>query len=628
MTLSDVSIVVAVGAIAFGLGGLPVIAWLVQGLTQKRLADLGTGNISVSAAFYHGGTRIGLLAVLSEALKGILVVLLARSLLPGVPAWEIVALIALVLGRFTLGRGAGTTNVVWGYIAHDWVIAASIFVLSGALFTVMQRRQFARLAVLALMPLLELAYHPEQPGAIAAAAVLGLLIAWIYQQTPDDLALSAQQPDESSRKMFQYLRGQDVIGSLNDKPQIAQMGGKAATLAQLKQAGYAVPMGWVLPVGTPARSLIQHLKKLETNPWQDLWIVRSSALDEDSLDASGAGQYESIPHIHNAPELEQAVEQCRTAYYQEGATQYRRDRGLAEQSGLALLVQRQIKGAFSGVAFSRDPVEQGESVLVEALAGAADQVVSGQITPQQFQVAVDDAVLNQFSPADLARLADKRSLNQDDGTIPAALIQGVALLARHLERHYHGIPQDIEWSYDGERLWLLQARPITTLLPIWTRKIAAEVIPGVIRPLTWSINRPLTCGVWGQIFTIVLGDRAQGLNFEDTATLHYARAYFNATLLGQIFRRMGLPPESLEFLTMGAKFSRPPIASTLRNLPGLLRLLQREWSLAQNFAQDDRTLFAPTLESLSQRPAPTLSASDLFERVQLILQQLEKATYY
>ncbi|MEM6521086.1 MAG: glycerol-3-phosphate acyltransferase, partial [Cyanobacteria bacterium P01_C01_bin.70] len=204
MTLSDVSIVVAMCAIAFGLGGLPVIAWLVQGLTQKRLTDLGTGNISVSAAFYHGGTWIGLLAVLSEALKGIAVVLVARSLLPGVPAWEIVALIALVLGRFTLGRGAGTTNVVWGYIAHDWVIAASIFVLSGALFTVMRRRQFARLAVLALMPLLELAYHPEQPGAIAAATVLGLLIAWIYQQTPDDLALSAQQPDESSRKMFQY----------------------------------------------------------------------------------------------------------------------------------------------------------------------------------------------------------------------------------------------------------------------------------------------------------------------------------------------------------------------------------------------------------------------------------------
>jgi pyruvate,water dikinase len=142
---------------------------------------------------------------------------------------------------------------------------------------------------------------------------------------------------------------------------------------------------------------------------------------------------------------------------------------------------------------------------------------------------------------------------------------------------------DIEWSYDGQQLWLLQARPITTLQPIWTRKIAAEVIPGLIRPLTWSINRPLTCGVWGEIFTIVLGNRARGLDFNETATLHYSRAYFNATLLGQIFQRMGLPPESLEFLTRGAKFSKPPTSSTLRNLPGVTALAKSRMAFRKRF---------------------------------------------
>lgn len=93
--------------------------------------------------------------------------------------------------------------------------------------------------------------------------------------------------------------------------------------------------------------------------------------------------------------------------------------------------------------------------------------------------------------------------------MPPRIIQQVAYWTRQLEAHYQSIPQDIEWSYDGQTLWLLQTRPITTLLPIWTRKIAAEVIPGLICPLTWSINRPLTCGVWGDLFTLVLGkDRA------------------------------------------------------------------------------------------------------------------------
>jgi pyruvate,water dikinase len=197
-----------------------------------------------------------------------------------------------------------------------------------------------------------------------------------------------------------------------------------------------------------------------------------------------------------------------------------------------------------------------------------------------------------------------------------------------LEARYHGIPQDIEWSYDGQELWILQSRPITTLQPIWTRKIAAEVIPGVIRPLTWSINRPLTCGVWGEIFTVVLGERAQGLDFTETATLHYSRAYFNATLLGQIFRRMGLPPESLEFLTRGAKFSKPPLGSTLRNLPGLLRLLGREWRLDKDFESDYQQFFTPTLEQLQLQPASELSPSALLERVDLILEMLKRATYY
>ncbi len=624
-------------AIAFAVGSLPIIDWLVRGLTQQRLAELGTGNLSVSAAFYHGGTKLGLLAVASEAAKGIGVVLLARSLFADSAPWELIALIALVLGRYTLGGSAGTTNVVWGYITHDWVIALATWVLSGLWFAIVRRRQPARLGVLVLLPLLEALRRPESPATIVAATGLSLLIAAIYQRLPDDLALTPSQPQSDTRPMFHFLRGQDVIGSLNDKPQAAQMGNKAATLAQLKRWGYAVPGGWILPQGSSGPALVTHLESVESDPWQHPWIVRSSALDEDGEVVSGAGQYESIADVRSAADLTQAIDHCRQSYNQAAAAQYRRDRGLTDQTGLALLVQKQVPGQYSGVAFSRDPVEPGAAVVVEALAGGADQVVSGQVTPEQYRLEVDDAQLSEVSPSDLAQIeAAPAAASENGGTsldsaanpIPPALIQQVAQLARHLELRYHGIPQDIEWSFDGETLWLLQARPITTLSPIWTRKIAAEVIPGVIRPLTWSINRPLTCGVWGDIFTIVLGDRAAGLDFGNTATLHYSRAYFNATLLGTTFRRMGLPPESLEFLTLGSKFSKPPIGSTLQNVPGLLRLLRREWRLLKDFEQDDRQQFIPVLAHLRAAPATTLTAPELLTRIDTILQQLQRATYY
>ena len=296
-------------------------------------------------------------------------------------------------------------------------------------------------------------------------------------------------------------------------------------------------------------------------------VVRSSAVGEDSESASAAGQYDTVLNVTSQAQLRRAISRVIDSYDNQAAINYRRDRSIAEDS-MAVLIQKQVKGVFSGVAFSRDPIARtGDWVVIEALPGDATKVVSGQVTPEQYRayIAPDMATGSSWVlPEDIEIVVE------GTGDVPPQLIKQVAFLARHLENGDRTIPQDIEWSYDGE-MWLLQSRPITTLLPIWTRKIASEVIPGLIRPLTWSINRPLTCGVWGEIFTIVLGNRAARLDFNSTATLHYSRAYFNASLLGEIFRRMGLPPESLEFLTRGAKFSKPPVLSTLQNVPGLMR---------------------------------------------------------
>jgi len=282
-----------------------------------------------------------------------------------------------------------------------------------------------------------------------------------------------------------------------------------------------------------------------------------------------------------------------------------------------VLIQQQVQSVFSGVAFSRDPItQQGDAIIIEALPGSPTQVVSGKVTPEQYRAFVLET--ENSSSVQL----------EGEGRVPQALIKQVAYLAYRLEKRYHGTPQDIEWSYDGQTLWVLQSRPITTLLPMWTRKIAAEVIPGVIHPLTWSINRPLTCGAWGELFTLVLGDRALGLDFAETATLHYSRAYFNASLLGNIFLRMGLPSESLEFLTRGAKLSKPSWESTWENLPGLGKLLKRELSLEKDFKRDYHQLFIPGLSQLAQSDIDNLEPSKLLLRIDFILELLRQGTYY
>jgi len=627
MTLTQVWGALLIFTLCPLLGGLPIISWITSALTGRQLASVGTGNVSVSAAFYHGGRFAGILAVLSEAGKGIAAVLLARYFFPNEPAWELIALIMLVMGRYWMGKGAGTTNVVWGFVVHDWRVALLVFLIGGISFTIFRDRTSGRNGVLILFPLILALLHPDDLARIVAAVVLGGLIAWIYQKIPDDLDLQPEAGKAESQPVFRFFRGDRAIISLDKELDAQKVGQKAATLSQLKRWGYAVPMGWVLPPGDDPEPLVKYLPISETEPL----IVRSSAMGEDSESSSAAGQYQSILNVTTRPALQEAITQVLASYNDPAAIQYRRDRELPDQA-MGVLLQQQVRGTFSGVAFSRDPIsQQGDAVIIEGLPGNAARIVSGQVTPEQYRVYLQESgEMGRRSQASLGQtdLSLTSAQIEGSGDLPPALIEQVATLARELENRYHGIPQDIEWSYDGQQLWLLQARPITTLQPIWTRKIAAEVIPGLIRPLTWSINRPLTCGVWGEIFTVVLGQRARGLDFNETATLHYSRAYFNATLLGQIFRLMGLPPESLEFLTRGSKFSKPPIRSTLRNVPGLLRLLGREWYLDRDYDLDYQNQFAPLLSQLSAQPAFQLSPGELLERIDLILDVLKRATYY
>ncbi|MBP0008377.1 MULTISPECIES: glycerol-3-phosphate acyltransferase [unclassified Roseofilum] len=592
------------------LGGTPLIQWLTLALTGKNLARLGTGNISVSAAFYHGGKLAGIGAVLSEAGKGIGAVLLARSLFPQTPVWEIIALIALVLGRYFISQAAGTTNATWGLVVHNWQISLLVGLIALVGLTVVRERKSRQYGILILFPLLQILMHPNAKGLAIATISLNTTLALIYQHIPDDLEL----PSNSSTRnpnMPSLFPGNKGILSLDRPLKAQEVGAKAANLAYLKKLGYPVPPGWILLPGDDPQPVISLLNPSPQNPL----IVRSSAFGEDTLHSSGAGQYTSIPQITNAQGLHQAILTCMRSADNPQAIAYRQSRQLPDTQ-VAVLIQPQIAGVFSGVAFSRDPIARsGEDVIIEVLPGDPSRVVSGQVTPESYRVLV---IETDGEPT--------TQILEGDGGIPLALIHQVAQITRQIEGNYHGIPQDIEWTYDGQQLWLLQTRPITTLSPIWTRKIAAEVIPGFIHPLTWSINQPLTCGVWRDIFAIVLGKKIANLDLNQLATLHHSVAYFNASLLGEIFRKMGLPPESLEFLTRGAKFTRPPLSSTVKQIPGLWRLLQREWSLEETFERDNYKWFSPTLEQLKKQVPQT--PSECLDRVDLILETLKRATYY
>ncbi|MEM1280279.1 MAG: glycerol-3-phosphate acyltransferase, partial [Cyanobacteria bacterium P01_H01_bin.152] len=490
------------------LGGFPLTGWWVQLTTGKRLSQIGTGNVGVSAAFYHGGTGVGLGAVTLEAFKGIGAVLLAQQFFPTDPIWPVVALMALVMGRYWLSRGAGVTNVSWGFLVYDPLVAILGWLLSLIAFTVLRERKQGRVFALVLLPVLTGIVHNSGSRLVAVACLMGL-IGWIYQKLPDDLELPSQGTRTESRRLFRFFRGESALQALDQILEPSVVGNKAATLSQLKAWGYPVPMGYILRAGDDPAAL---LGLCQPAPEQPL-VVRSSAVGEDGLGASAAGQYVSVTDVVNQEGLEGAIATCFQAYNRPSAVRYRQDLGLAE-AAMNVLVQQQIHGVISGVAFSRDPIARcGHDVVIEALPGPASQVVSGQITPRRYHVSITPEDMPPDSNWQLSEAIDlpieaidsdgsdlsdpsddveAQTSLQTHPSIPSRLIQQIAYLTRHLEQRFGDIPQDVEWTYDGQHIWVLQSRPITTLIPLWTRKIAAEVIPGVIRPLTWSINQPLT----------------------------------------------------------------------------------------------------------------------------------------
>ncbi|MGY6529426.1 MAG: glycerol-3-phosphate acyltransferase [Cyanobacterium sp.] len=581
------------------IGAIPLVDWFTYAVSGKKLTKLGTGNISVSTAFYHGGRLAGILALLSEAGKGIAVVLMTRAFFPLGSSWEIMALIALVMGRYWAGRGAGLTSVTWGIMAHNLGAGLLIFLLGSISFTIFRTRKGGKIGFLGLMVVVLSAQNINSPEYIFVTIGLVSLLLWIFDQIPDDGELKSSQ-------VFSFFRGDSGVVSLSQKLNPDKVGAKAGNLSLLKQWGYNVPDGWVIRAGDDLDTFCDFANPSIQNPL----VVRPSALDKDSLTVSAAGIYESYLNVTDGATLKQRIIDCLSSYHSPVALNYRQNQGTEEKS-LVVIVQKQIKGEFSGVAFSRNPINQlDDCICIEGMAGDTNKLLSEPISPEKYQIYLADEVL------------------KGRGNIPPFILFSVAKIAREIERANQNIPQDIEWSYDGQVLWILQSRPISTLYPLWTRKVAQEVFPYALPPLSWEIQHILISAVAKDIFSIILQDKVKDLDFSKIGVLHYSHGYFNATLLSEIFLLMGLPPESLQFLTDGETFAKPSLFSIFKNIPNLWRLFTQEWTLLKDFwAKGDRT-FNPLLDELEEINPKELNNQELLNRIEHILEALKKVTYF
>ena len=213
--------------------------------------------------------------------------------------------------------------------------------------------------------------------------------------------------------------------------------------------------------------------------------VRSSATTEDLANASFAGQHESFLNVKGETELIEFVKRCFSSLYTPRAIYYRDKKGFKEgQSLLAVIVQKMIDSEKSGVVFSKDPMTLKNRVVIEAVFGLGEGIVSGQIKPDYY--IVEDSEIKDIQVADkkiaiirtgsgrngIAKLSPSKSKEQ---ALNNREILEIANYAIKLEEHYKK-PQDIEFCVENNKMYIVQSRPITTKGQIKKTNISGTVL--------------------------------------------------------------------------------------------------------------------------------------------------------
>jgi pyruvate,water dikinase len=224
---------------------------------------------------------------------------------------------------------------------------------------------------------------------------------------------------------------------------------------------------------------------------EDLFVaVRSSATAEDLADASFAGQQDTYLNIKGKEALLENIKKCFASLFTSRATYYRNKKGFKhEETSLAVVVQKMVDSDKSGVMFSTDPTYKDDNIIIEAVYGLGEGIVSGMITPDKYilskegfklldkKIANKKIALTRNSGGDKleVKLTDERSNAQ---VLKENELRGLSEIAVNLENHYQK-PQDIEFAIENGEIFIVQTRAITTSqnkIEASTQKIEGEEV--------------------------------------------------------------------------------------------------------------------------------------------------------
>ncbi|MBN1641118.1 MAG: phosphoenolpyruvate synthase [Anaerolineae bacterium] len=282
-------------------------------------------------------------------------------------------------------------------------------------------------------------------------------------------------------------------------------GGKGGSLARLYQAHYPVPDGFViLPAAFAADGLAPEA-------WAAAWVqldrlraaagdraafaVRSSAMGEDSAQASFAGEFETVLNVQTDEQVREAIDVVYRSRQSERAQAYSQAKGLSAAHEIAVVVQVLVDAERSGVLFTANPVTgERDHAMISAAWGLGEAIVGGRVTPDTLiaekatgRVLVRDTADKQVMTVRLESGTQERPVPEPKRRAPVLSDREAAELVRlgaQIEALY-GMPMDIEWAWAASQLSILQARPITAL----PSAPAEGQVPELPAPTEWALPK-------------------------------------------------------------------------------------------------------------------------------------------
>jgi pyruvate,water dikinase len=267
-----------------------------------------------------------------------------------------------------------------------------------------------------------------------------------------------------------------MIAPLAEAGDTAAFGGKAAALGAGVRAGLPVPRGYAVSVealaaivaGEPAT--LGRIAELAGELALPV-AARSSAVGEDAAEASFAGQHATVLNLMSAEAIVGGLRQVHGSAHSEGALAYRKRKGIDAPVRIAAVVQELVDPVAAGVLFTRHPVTGAEEFVIEAAWGLGEAVVQGLVTPDHYRLDRAGRLIEERvgdKPVAIRRAAGGGT---EEAEVEAALVERSCLadadlaslvrLATACEAAF-GRDLDIEWAIAGDRVYLLQSRPITT----------------------------------------------------------------------------------------------------------------------------------------------------------------------